>query len=275
MEDCIQHHGCGKYLGAGTLPDRVLWAEAKNASRIQLIEPKNMRAKFLALSYCWGPVGPNVFLTDKRTLSARMASIEYKTLPPLFQDVVDIARELKIEYIWIDRLCIVQGDDQDFKTQAPKMGMIYGNATLVLAAASAATENDRILVARDQSMLGKDIKLNIANIGAVRLQARRRSHALGTEHTGGDYGRMSTRAWIWQERLLATRTVVFTPTALKFECRRHSVWKGCCEVGPSWSSKLDNMDFATWARLVEEYSRREITQPTDRFPAIEGVMNRI
>ncbi|EXJ53424.1 uncharacterized protein A1O5_13358 [Cladophialophora psammophila CBS 110553] len=274
---CIKQHKCGKDGGLPVLPDRVIWIEANNASRIQLLEPKNICAPFIALSYCWGPVGPNTYLTNARNLEARKASIEFNDLPPLFQNVVDVARSLGIEYIWIDRLCIIQGDDEDFHSQAAKMGEIYGNATLTIAAASATTENDRILVPRDEKWWPFDLNLDFDGIGSLNLRFRRRSHALDTEASGGDYGKMSTRAWIWQERLLAARTLFFTPTALRFECRCHSFWEGFCKgrTGLSWSAQLDNITHVAWTRLVEEYMGRDITRPYDRLPAMGAVMKRI
>jgi hypothetical protein len=272
---CVKQHKCGKDGALPLLPDRVVWIEANNASRIQLLEPKNIRAPFVALSYCWGPVGPTTYISNAETLEARKASINFNDLPPLFQDVVEAARALGIEYVWIDRLCIIQGNDEDFHAQAPKMGEIYGNATLTIAAASATTEEDRILVPRDD--LAYDLDMSVGGIGSLKLRFRRRSHALGKEASGGDYGKVSTRAWIWQERLLAARSVFFTPAALKFECRCHSFWEGFDKdrLGHSWSAQLDNMTHLAWHSLVEEYMGRDITRPSDRLPAMDAVMKRI
>lgn len=259
------------------LPDRVLWIEANNSSRIRLLEPKNIRAPYIALSYCWGPVSQDTFLTNATTLDARKAGIEYHELPPLFQDVVAAARTLGIEYIWVDRLCIIQGADEDFHAQAPKMAEIYGNATLTIAAASAATENDRFLVPREDRWWSFELSISVNPIGSLKLRFRRLSHPLGKEDLGGDYGKVSTRAWIWQERLLAARTVFFTPGALKFECRCHSIWEGfdAGRTGHSWSAKLDDMTHLAWTGLVEEYTGRDITRPSDRLPAMNAVMRRI
>src|ERR1700761_7827102 len=71
ISTCVKEHRCGKDGNLPLLPDRVIWIEAKNGSGIQLIEPKNIRAKYLALSYCWGPVSPSTYLTDMSTFSAR------------------------------------------------------------------------------------------------------------------------------------------------------------------------------------------------------------
>ncbi|KAK3362501.1 heterokaryon incompatibility protein-domain-containing protein [Lasiosphaeria hispida] len=280
VEHCFGEHSCG---GDGAtlplLPNRVIWVEANTPSRIQLVEPNGFHAKYIALSYCWGPVSPDTYLTDATNLAARKVSINYDDLPPLIQDVVRCARALGIAYIWIDRLCIIQGDGGDFTTQAPQMGDIYGNASLAIAAASASSENDRILLERDQKNGPFTLNMKLEGMGTLTLGIRRRTHRLGTENYGGDYGRVSTRAWIWQERLLSARTVFFTPHALKFECHRHSIWEGFDRgvVGHSWPTQLDliSNSNSSWLKLVEEFMKRDITRPSDRLPAIEAVMRYI
>ncbi|KAN0101481.1 HET domain containing protein [Hyaloscypha variabilis] len=273
---CVTHHKCGMGGALPLLPDRVLWIESGSIARIQLIEPKNIRASYIALSYCWGPLSPNTYLTNTHTLNARKAGIEFYDLPRLFQDVVQTACTLGIEYVWIDRLCIIQGDNEDFQRQADKMDEIYGNATLTIAAASTIDENDRILSPRNERFRSYDLNINAEGIGSVKLRVRRLSYAF-LANAQEDYGRMSTRAWTWQERLLAARTVFFTPRALKFECRFHSIWEGFDKdrAGRSWSYQLENMTYDTWMRLVEEFTSRNITRPSDRLPAISAVMRRV
>jgi len=280
VEQCTREHSCGGDRSPPRLPDRVIWVGNSTASAIRLVENiGEARAKYIALSYCWGSVSPDTYLTDATNLQARKANIEYGDLPPLLQDVVQCARTLGIEYIWVDRLCIVQGDGGDFKTQAPKMGEIYGNATLTFAAASASSENGRILAERDKSDGPFTLGLELQGLGTLTLGIRRRTHQLGTENRGGDYGRMSTRAWIWQERLLSARTVFFTPHALKYECHRHSIWEGFDRgvLGHSWSTQLDLTANSnqSWLRLIEEFMQRGITYQSDRLPAIESVMGHI
>ncbi|KAK4119783.1 HET-domain-containing protein [Parathielavia appendiculata] len=283
VERCMLSHNCSSSGHLPKLPDRVIWVKAPQSetpSGIRLVESQThgkKRAPYLTLSYCWGPVSPSTFMTDESSLETHKAGIAYTGLPPLFQDVVDLARLLGIEYVWIDRLCIVQGSSTDFARQAPKMGTIYGNATLTIAAASATSESDRILVERDLKWSTYDLKITEPSMGKLSFQVRRRSQPLGMEARGGDYGKVSTRAWIWQERMLSARTIFFTQSALKFECHAHSIWEGFGEgvTGPSWSAQLDNVTYKTWMNLVEEYTQRDITRPADRLPAMAATMRRI
>ena len=288
------HPTCGNGDIKPVLPDRVIWLNAPTSDGLQLVEPKNMRANYVTLSYCWGPMSPYIYLTNVSTLAARKQEMKYTDLPPLFQDVVDIARKLCIDYLWsvffslelciqllrncrIDRLCIVQGPGGDFEKQAPKMGDIYGSSTLTITSASAATENGRILKPREPSWNEHVVDLNLDGANTFQAHFRRRAIPLGKENHGGDYGKVSTRAWIWQERLLSARTVFYTPAALKFECRCSSCWEGAdpAHVGHSWSTRLDDKAHLSWTRLVEDFSARDITYASDRLPAIDAVMRRI
>jgi hypothetical protein len=157
------------------------------------------------------------------------------------------------------------------------MGDIYGNASLTIAAA-VESENEPILVPRDIQHWGQ-YKFTVRSEGEqpIDIHFRRRHVPIHTEESGGDYGRISSRAWIWQERLLSARTVFFTAAAVKFECRCSASWEGYCDDnrGHSWSSQLDEDPHLSWTHLIQEYTKRKITRPSDRLPALEGVMRRI
>jgi len=52
---------------------------------------------------------------------------------------------LKLRYLWVDALCIIQDDAVDKVSQLKYMGSNYKNATLTIAAASADTVHDGFL----------------------------------------------------------------------------------------------------------------------------------
>ena len=51
------------------------------------------------------------------------------------QQAIAVARFLGIGYIWIDSLCIVQGDDGDFDVEGDLMHQVFRNAYCNIAAA--------------------------------------------------------------------------------------------------------------------------------------------
>lgn len=47
-----------------------------------------------------------------------------------------MTRELGFAYLWIDSLCIVQGDEADWQNESAKMASVYADAALTIAAAA-------------------------------------------------------------------------------------------------------------------------------------------
>jgi len=79
--------------------------------KVYLRETTGMIGTYAALSHCWGTSQP--LTTTRATLQERCAGITWGSLPRVFQDAISLTRDLGIEYIWIDSLCIIQGDEMD------------------------------------------------------------------------------------------------------------------------------------------------------------------
>ncbi|KAI0455754.1 HET-domain-containing protein [Xylaria acuta] len=121
-----------------TLPTRVLDLGSGDGdeamsfqSDLRLKETAGQHGEYVALSYCWG--GYQGFRTTKESYAERLNKIEYNLLPALFADAIKVTRGLKIRYLWIDALCIVQEDKEDWQQEAAKMSEIYSNAACRLA----------------------------------------------------------------------------------------------------------------------------------------------
>ncbi|KAI8311275.1 hypothetical protein K4K61_012376 [Colletotrichum sp. SAR11_59] len=56
------------------------------------------------------------------------------SLPPTFREAVYVARGMGFSHIWIDSLCIIQDDKEDWKAEARRMAIIYDNATCTIVA---------------------------------------------------------------------------------------------------------------------------------------------
>ncbi|EMD58396.1 hypothetical protein COCSADRAFT_42334, partial [Bipolaris sorokiniana ND90Pr] len=50
------------------------------------------------------------------------------------QEALQIIRELGYRYLWIDALCIIQGDKKDWASEARKIAQVYSNAELTIVA---------------------------------------------------------------------------------------------------------------------------------------------
>lgn len=104
LNDCLTNHmSCIPAEDPPVLPDRVIWIRSPTRHGMQLIDSHGLRANYLTLSYCWGPHDDHIYKTDMFSLENRKFEMIYDDLPPLFRDVVVIARKLGIDYVWFVR----------------------------------------------------------------------------------------------------------------------------------------------------------------------------
>ena len=90
--------------------------------------------RYICLSYCWGSVSSPFIQTTRAILPHFKKRIPWRFLPKAFQDVIEIARKLDVQYIWIDSLCIIQDDEADWQRESSRMASIFQGAWLTFAA---------------------------------------------------------------------------------------------------------------------------------------------
>jgi hypothetical protein len=139
LNDCTEHHGCASYCRSDTiLPTRVLdlGKDPSPQDPIKLFETGGSKGTYMTLSHCWGPA--QLITTTENTVKRRIAGILLEDLPQTFKDAVSLTRNLGIQYLWIDSLCIKQHDKEDWEKEAKKMGSVYSRSYLNIAATSSA-----------------------------------------------------------------------------------------------------------------------------------------
>lgn len=257
--------------------------------------------KYVCLSHRWDD-GVKAHKTTTQNLAASLDSIELAKLPGNFRDAIAITRDLGIQYIWIDSLCIIQaGDDKrDLGRELAKMGFIYQNAQLIIAAVSSPDSDAGCFINEqwpDTCLQIEDLNGKTLMVGARLLD--RKGQAC-TEVDVNERYPLLTRAWVFQERLLSTRLLQcdygeFTYHCLeswKCECRtsalaphpsskvirnstylgqRHLVLRGphgLQSEGLRASWKKDVLFY--WRTLAQRYMQLGISFSTDVLPAIGG-----
>lgn len=116
------------------LPSRLLQVGTDISAEVRLVENLSVSGQYMTLSYCWGSSRP--LTTTRGTLQQRKTKIALEDLPKTFRDAVHITRRLGIPYLWIDSLCIIQDELQDWEVESSKMAGIYSGSYLNLAAMS-------------------------------------------------------------------------------------------------------------------------------------------
>ncbi|KAF2639686.1 HET-domain-containing protein [Massarina eburnea CBS 473.64] len=155
------HSNCN--LPISQFPKRVLEISLRRGEPVKLVELGGLHAPCVALSYCWGSSAKTNIRTTTSTISNHLRSIPSSSLPLLFQDVILICRALKIRYLWIDSLCIVQDSKDDWELESAKMVDIYSQSHLTIAASAFADPHTSIFSDRTLHILAEELT-NVARL---------------------------------------------------------------------------------------------------------------
>ncbi|RGP72929.1 heterokaryon incompatibility [Fusarium longipes] len=272
LSKCDTSHNICKQPENKPLPKRALDVRGE---KVRLCNTDGQFGNYCALSYRWGPPEETLRTTDSN-ISDMMSGIELTTFPKLLQDAVTLTRKLDVPYLWIDALCIIQGNEEDWEAEAPKMGEYYKYATLTIAASLANQVAEPFLVPREEMSQNIYTKFDFTNDGGATSQVivRRVPDYAGIPLVAN--APLSTRAWTWQENVLSTRIAHFSKTEIIWECRSQQAFENGaklqCAVGLAYrfARAADDLEYY-WKALVTDYSKRELTYESDRLPAISSV----
>ncbi|UPK96639.1 hypothetical protein LCI18_007574 [Fusarium solani-melongenae] len=276
------------------LPARLV--QILDGESLQLYETQpEERGTYIALSHCWGPRDKLPIRTTKQTIQQFSESISWSDLSKVFQDAVWLSKLLGIGYIWIDSLCIVQDDEQDWETESTKMAQYYSGAHLTISAETSPDGSVPFIgeiEERWQRMVYSTHDRNGHSCNyMVQEQHMNQLYTFQAEnYYKAGCNLLPHRAWTLQESVLSSRVVHFTPSSLIWHCRG----KTACEdehrvlgVGMSeWNAQQavhtlfnltgsdeENRKGASklWNTLVWQYTQRKCTFASDRLPAIGGI----
>lgn len=253
------------------------------------LNDENKPEAYVALSYVWGTDQENKhqghqpdFMKkkeDHRTLQSNIMKrkddhgIIMEKLPRTIQDAIklvqNLGRKLKVRFIWIDSLCILQDNNfKSWKLNAEKMDLIFGNAYFTICAADGDSSTGLRAINPEKrsplmtTKIKDDLELLVSSSPETVIQR----------------SRWSTRGWTFQERILSRRCVVFAGGRIYLQCRENNY----DDSNMSWSSdwrksplcivqKLQDCPIWFYTTCIELYTGRNLTEPTDILKAFNGV----
>ncbi|KAI9640558.1 hypothetical protein NHQ30_010856 [Ciborinia camelliae] len=291
-----QKHKSCKVPEYSTLPTRVLdLGDPSSNSKIKLFVTNKHVDQYISLSYCWGNI-ENTLKTTKGNLQDHINGIPWGVLPKTFQDAIILTKALKIRYLWIDALCILQGDREDWENESVKMGKVYSNSYLTIAATAGINPQKGLFLDRwtqmrhysQQSPItfsveDVDISCDKYPTAILRPQLWLGEDQLSLDHRAA-YKRVQenspllTRAWAFQERFLSPRTLHFHCEELIMECKsenqreccKSSLVNGLKEYVYSESSSSTEQRGEQWLKIVSWFTALQITYLSDRMAALAG-----
>lgn len=195
-------------LKGRTLTTRLLDLGKPNAEmgrRLYLSIDLPVDTEYATLSHCWGSSA--TFTMTRNNLLTLHKSVPLKELSKTFQEAILAARHLGFQYPWIDSLCIVQGDIEDWRGEGSAMSIVYGNSSLTIAATDA----------KDGTM-GLFFNRNPTRINPCRIKAaggQVYACYFGWEiYNGMSENPLRRQAWAFQARFLSTRMLSLTSSQL-------------------------------------------------------------
>ncbi|KUJ14052.1 HET-domain-containing protein [Mollisia scopiformis] len=270
-------------------PTRVIDVGTNSSSVAKLFQPSDtIYDDYVTLSYCWGRTR---FLTTlKSNLEEHFRGLEEAKLPQTFVDAIKTTRKLGFRYIWIDALCIIQDSIEDKIIEIGNMENIYSNSTLTIAVVNAPSVMEGFL--KTKPRLSVDVPCRSPNGGPGTIKISPQVEVDMWQQP------LYTRAWCLQENLLSARMLLFTNTEVLWQCRSHPILRpstthveylyenpnlasspfgripDSVTVEKSQSSvspELEYERYKAWHHTVQNYTKRNLTVLSDRFPAISGV----
>ncbi|CZR52621.1 uncharacterized protein PAC_02498 [Phialocephala subalpina] len=260
------------------LPKRVLDLgngedESLTANIRLLDDTSHINEKYVALSHRWSSQ-PHIQLT-KETYREYLENIPFANLPLLFKDAAKFCRQMGVRYLWIDALCIIQKDEEDWRAEASRMGRIYKDADCVIMPHFAKGDSEGFL----EEAFSEQERILIKSTGPDATELEILVKPVTAAKKTIDESPLSKRGWVFQERLLATRVVHFAPRNVMMEVMgdlRGSVDEEIPQrklkrllLGQEEASPRQFLQL--WATLVQSYSECELTNDKDKLPAISGL----
>ncbi|KIX94553.1 uncharacterized protein Z520_09599 [Fonsecaea multimorphosa CBS 102226] len=309
LQKCVhEHERCHSDSSLRYIPKRLLDVDTEGIVKIIDNAPSSVLqgTKYAALTYCWGPQSVikhemlNKTAQDLKEM-AEGPGVPVEKLPRVFQDAIKTTRSLRLQYLWIDALCIAQGDPEEWKTESLKMQQVYAGAHVTISADAASACNDSFLemphrkfrqsIDIGKGRFGSSIFARLSNLrfspdGQLNFEASARAP---------EY-KVHFRGWTLQESLLSPRLISFGFDQVHFSCAKRGLsmegggrtsYKqfSLDKLRQQWlqlgsrrqSSSRDSNDklFKVWRDLVEEYTRRDLTIPDDTLPAISGLASQL
>ncbi|KAF2660752.1 HET-domain-containing protein [Lophiostoma macrostomum CBS 122681] len=266
-----------------TLPTRVVDVRG---SMLRLLDPSPLGPhQYIALSHCWGTC--RSFLTTRGNLEDRKRGFLLQELPATFQDAIEVTRRLDVPYLWIDSICILQGDQEDWEIEGSKMADVYANATLTIAAANASDDAEGFLKPRPRPpTLTIDISLSHTNGTSTGDSTTTRIYTRLPVEPKLLFPPLDGRAWCLQEQYLSPRVLWFGSDDLCWGClgagwfedgRRLPKRKLQLQLPDVLPAVLEDgtLSHTRWYRMVELYTTRAITYAGDKLPALSALASRV
>jgi hypothetical protein len=244
----VEHCDCAEQDSVNaTLPTRLLDLNAGLGDDVVLritssLEPKD-RSAYATLSHRWGDQVPPA--TTLQNLERNLLCVPFVTLPKTFQEAVSFTREMRIRYLWIDSLCIIQDSTVDKDHEIPRMVDVYSYAAFNIAACAGADASAGLFNARASPQIQpQQLDLAFALPDESRCTVTSTLSPILRQTQGSRQEKnneLDHRGWVFQERTFSRRVFSFEKELFWFECSEGISSENLPGGGPRKPEKWNNL----------------------------------
>ncbi|KAK4898940.1 hypothetical protein LTR27_003671 [Elasticomyces elasticus] len=272
------HADCGQ-LKVYELPTRLIEiGEGAAGYELKLVETSGCQGQYVTLSHCWGT--GRRFMTTEDNLASHLRSLRFEDLPLTFQDAVSVTAALGFHYLWIDSICIIQGDKDDWERECARMAQTYELSAVTIASPASAS----------------------ADGGLIHRRPMRAFCEVPIRTRASDVGALSSLGRIRESMIPQSNTTVHSLSGPGY-CRRDFYRHACCTLEADsfplnvthrlglkhtttgyqmLHSRMKELirkiftesPFYRWKEVVQMYMRCKLTYGQDKLPALSGIARR-
>lgn len=213
LETCTKDHSQNQLAWFLT---RLIDLGTSNDQYVKLVDTRSSptRGPYATLSHRWADSA--VIQTTSSNLEQFLHAIPVPILSKTFQDAFTAARSyLGVRYIWIDSLCIIQDDPQDWRAESVTMQDVYSHSFCNLSAIATSSGVHGLFPPRDVDRVRPcKVETNWAGRDPdtyIPIPKRFWDEQL-------DFAPLARRGWVFQERWLTPRILHFSSDQLLWEC---------------------------------------------------------
>ncbi|KAL3421540.1 heterokaryon incompatibility protein [Phlyctema vagabunda] len=296
LSNCDKDHPSCRVNEIPLLPTRVLDVGSSNGSQVvKLVESsEEQRGAYIALSHCWGKSTP--FVTTRDNFEQMQNGFLPDTVPATFRDAIIFSRKLGIRYLWIDSLCIIQGDREDWEREASRMARVYRDANLTLSASYAEGDSEGFLKQRPSQHSTVKISSSSGQVAEVYLSERFVNRSVTADPEFELIPPLDTRGWCLQECYLTNRQIKFLNTKILWSCRDVDQDEGRPDDRGALTIRGTEKNviylfrntekprhrcltrltvYESWYRMIRGFSLRNLTFASDVLPALSGLASEV
>ncbi|KAF5243245.1 hypothetical protein FANTH_8254 [Fusarium anthophilum] len=266
LQECRNHHNRCQRTSRAPPPFRLIDVSPKINDSVQVRDTKSIKnPSWAALSYCWGEEKQSG-ITTEGNIEARQIQLAICELPPTIRDAIHVCRQLNIQYLWVDSICILQDNATDKFEEIAKMTGVYQDAIFTISASCALSADRGFLEVRTPYPPGVALPVRTSK-GYVVAQLIEKRYRLRPEP-------IDARAWTFQERILSTRFLSFATDGVEWKCSQSqcNLDKQGRYSKPEFSNlSPDICRISRWKALIAGYSGRYLSYLKDRPVAFAGV----